>query len=431
MQASQRAECNHALEYSISRANELRKPVVVFFGITDAFPEANLRHYQFMVEGLRETQQSLAKRGIAMVVRHQSPEVGAVQMARGASLLVMDAGYLRIQKEWRRHAAENVRCPAVQVESDVVVPVDEASPKDEFSAATIRTKIHRKLEEYLVPLAERRPKIKSLGMRFASFDITDVAAALRKLKVNRDVKPVDTFRGGTSHAKRLLGEFIEKKLGRYPEDRNDPNRDGVSNMSAYLHFGQISPLRIALAVAKTGSPGMDAYLEELIVRRELSMNFVNCNPRYDSFDGLPEWCRRRLREHARDRREYVYTLEQLEAAQTHDPCWNAAQNEMVCTGKMHGYMRMYWGKKIIEWTRTPEEAYTIALHLNNKYELDGRDPNGYAGVAWCFGKHDRPWPGRPIFGTIRYMSADGLRRKFDVTAYAERISRQANAGGSA
>ncbi len=192
-------------------------------------------------------------------------------------------------------------------------------------------------------------------------------------------------------------------------------------MSPYLHFGQISPLYLALKVLETSSAGKDAYLEELIVRRELSHNFVFFNDKYDTFKSLPPWAMRTLNFHRRDKREYIYSLEQFEKAQTHDPYWNAAQQEMVITGKMHGYMRMYWGKKILEWSKNPRTGFKIALYLNNKYELDGRDPNAFAGVAWCFGKHDRAWSERKVFGKIRYMNAAGLKRKFDIEAYVNKI----------
>ena len=423
MQASQRAECNHALEYAIREANRRELPVVIFFGLTESFPEANLRHYHFMLEGLRETRRVLRGRGIAMVVRRVSPEVGAVEMARDAALLVTDCGYLRLQKAWRRHVAEHAPCPVVQVESEVVVPVEEASPREEYAAATFRPKIRRKLMEYLVPLRESRPAVESARMRFASLDLDDIDALLRDLDLDSSVPPVESFRGGRSQARRSLDEFIERKLDRFPVERNDPNADCLSNMSPYLHFGQISPLEVALAVEAAGGPGAAAYLEELIVRRELSMNFVYYNDRYDSFDGLPRWARQELLNHARDPREARYSLDQLESARTGDDYWNAAQDEMVCTGKMHGYMRMYWGKRTIQWVRDPVEAFRIALYLNNKYELDGRDANGFTGVAWCFGKHDRPWPPRAVLGKVRAMAASGLRRKFDPDAYVERIRR--------
>jgi deoxyribodipyrimidine photo-lyase len=423
MQASQRAEYNHALEYAISKANDLHQPVVVFFGITDHFPEANERHYWFMLEGLREVENSLKKRGVRMVIRHRSPEIGVVQLAKKASLVVVDRGYLGIQRQWRTYAADRIDCRLIQVESDVVVPVEEASPKEEYAAATIRPKISKKLSRFLVPLKEIDPVVDALSLDFESFDLTDLEKAISKLRIDRNVKRVDSLHGGTSEAKKHLRDFISNKLDHYAELRNDPTLDYQSLMSPYLHFGQISPLEIALEISKTRSRSKEAYLEELIVRRELSMNFVHYNETYDSFDSIPQWARKTLRAHQKDRRPYLYTFEELERAQAHDAYWNAAQKEMVLEGKMHGYMRMYWGKKILEWSKTPEQAFQAALHLNNKYELDGRDPNGFAGVAWCFGKHDRPWGGRVVFGNVRYMNEGGLKRKFDADGYVNKIRR--------
>ena len=422
MQASQRAGCNHALEYAVRRADELRKPVLVCFGLTARYPGANARHYRFMLDGLRETAGALAERGIGFVMRAGDPDDVADRAARRACLLVMDAGYLRHQREWRRRAAERVDCAAAQVESDLVVPVEAASPKEEYMAATFRPKFHRALDRFMVPLRERAPKVRWRGETEDGLDAADPEKVLARLKVDCSVPPTEQWRGGTTEATRRLREFLAQGLGRFAEERNDPNADAVSGMSPYLHFGQISPLTMALAVREAGGPGAEAYLEELLVRRELSANFVWYNSAYDRYDGLPEWSRKSLAAHAGDRRAYVYTEEQFDGAETHDPYWNAAQREMVLTGKMHGYMRMYWGKKILEWTRRPEEAFEIALRLNDRYELDGRDPNGYAGVAWCFGKHDRPWTGRTLFGNVRYMNDAGLRRKFDADAYAKRFA---------
>jgi deoxyribodipyrimidine photo-lyase len=421
MQASQRAEYNHALEYAIRRANQLDRPLLVFFGITDEFPDANERHYRFMLEGLKQVKSTLAGMGMKMVIRHESPEIGAIKLSRAASLVVVDRGYLSIQRQWRRQVAERIRCPLIQIESDVVIPVEDASPREEYAAATLRPKITKKLKNYLHPLKAIPVKRDSLGLRVESFDISDIGLALGRLRIDRTVKREAAFRGGTDEAKKHLEVFLKKKIDRFAELRNDPTAEHLSNMSPYLHFGQISPLYIALRVLRTRSPGREAYLEELIVRRELSMNFAFYNRNYNAYRGIPDWARKTLNEHKKDRREYTYTLGQLENGQTHDPYWNAAQNEMRVTGKMHGYMRMYWGKKIIEWSRTPEEAFKAALYLNNKYELDGRDPNGFTGVAWCFGKHDRAWGERRIFGKIRYMNENGLRRKFDADAYAEKV----------
>jgi deoxyribodipyrimidine photo-lyase len=423
MQASQRAEYNHALEYAISKGNELHQPVIVFFGMTDHFPEANERHYAFMLEGLREVKQSLERRDIRMVILHKSPELGAIQLAQGASLAVVDRGYLKIQKKWRSNAATKMNCPLIQVETDVIVPVEETSPKEEYAAATIRSRIHKKLSHFLVPLKQRDPTVEFPSLDFDSFDINEVGKAISKLHIDRSVRKVSSFQGGTKEARNHLEVFLEGKLDQFPELRNDPTLDYLSHMSPYLHFGQISPLFIALKALETKSPGTEAFLEELIVRRELSMNFVFYNEKYDSFEAVPEWAKKTLKGHKKDKRQHTYTLEELESAQTHDPYWNAAQKEMVIKGKMHGYMRMYWGKKIIEWSKAPEEAFQIALRLNNKYELDGRDPNGFTGVAWCFGKHDRPWGERPFFGNVRYMNDKGLKRKFDADGYAKMMDR--------
>jgi len=423
MQAAQRAEANPALEYAVRLANENRRPCLAFFGLTDRFPEANARHFAFMLEGLRETQATLADRGIKLVVMPVSPEKGVVEMGRAASLVVTDRGYLRIQKAWRARAAEELPCPLIQVETEAVVPVETASPKEEYAAATFRPKIRKILASYLTSLPERKPLRDSLGRPEDSLDLENLDGVLAALKIDRKVAPSPYYRGGTSEAKKRFRLFLRERLDHFGDLRNNPSLDYLSHLSPYLHFGQISPVWIALKASESKSPGREAFLEELIVRRELALNFVHYNDRYDSPESLPAWARATLAEHASDARPILYTRADLEAGKTHDPYWNAAQREMVVAGKMHGYMRMYWGKKILEWSATPEEAWATALYLNNAYELDGRDPNGFAGVAWCFGKHDRPWGKRPIFGSVRYMNDKGLRRKFDVDQYVRNVAR--------
>jgi len=419
-QASVRSSCNHALEYAIDQANKLRKPVVACFVLTPSYPEASERHYAFLVEGLADIGARLQARGIPLIVREGDPPKVITDLAADAYMVVMDRGYLRHQKRWRQQVAEAVDTPLVQVESDVVVPVDAVSGKEEYAAATIRPKIHRLLDRFLVPLKERKVKHPMPNPGWESLPWQDPDRILSRLDIDRSVPRVTDFRGGTTEAQRRLREFIAHGLDRFATERNDPDKDALSDMSPYLHFGQISPLEIALAVKATGSTSTDAYLEELIIRRELSMNFVHRNPQYDTFACLPPWAKATLEAHAGDLREYIYSKDELEGAKTHDRYWNAAQIQMVRSGKMHGYMRMYWGKKILEWSETPEEAFRTALYLNNRYELDGRDPNGYTGVAWCFGKHDRPWGERPVFGMVRFMNAAGLKRKFDADAYVER-----------
>lgn len=423
MQASQRAHYNHALEFAIMKANELGIPPVVYMGITDSYPEANERHYSFMMEGLRETSQALRKRGINLIMRRESPDEGTIALSKGASCIVIDSGYTRIQKEWRARVAENITCPCIEVESDVVVPVVTASPKQEFSAATFRPGIREKLSYFMVPLQEREPLHSSLGMEFESLDPGEPSPIISAMSIDRTVKPVREFRGGYSRAEEILNDFLEHRLEDYASLKNDPSLEHVSHMSPYLHFGQISPLFCALRVKEREGRGPDSFFEELVVRRELSINYVFYNRDYDKLRGIPQWARKTLEEHSADHREILYSLDDLEHARTHDPYWNAAQREMMIRGKMHGYMRMYWGKKLLEWSPSPEEGFDRAIFLNNKYELDGRDPNGYTGVAWCFGLHDRPWKERGIFGKIRYMNDRGLERKFDIGKYVARVNK--------
>ena len=417
MQASQRVSYNHALAYAITQANKLNKPLVVYIGLVGACPVVTARHYKFMLEGLQEVAADLHKRGIALVVRLERPVAGVKRLCADAALLVVDRGYLKHQKKWRQQVCAKLKIPCVQVESDVVVPVETASDKQEYAARTIRPKIHRLAKQFIKPLRMLKIKQRSTRLSSDSVSLDDIDALLKKLKVDRAVAPAPGFVGGTSEAQNRLRSFIRNKLADYDEERNDPNIDGTSDLSPYLHFGQISPLEVALAVAKRRGKGVKAFLEELIVRRELAINFVFYNRDYDNIKSLPDWARKALAKHAKDKRPYRYSRSKLEAGKTHDPYWNAAQMQMVHAGKMHGYMRMYWGKKILEWSSSPRLAWQRALYLNDKYELDGSDPNGYAGVAWCFGVHDRPWAERPIFGTVRYMNDTGLRRKFGADAY--------------
>ncbi|MCE5278310.1 MAG: deoxyribodipyrimidine photo-lyase [Planctomycetaceae bacterium] len=423
MQASQRERFNHALEYAAARANELSLPLVAAFALTADFPDANLRHYSFMLQGLADTSAALARRGVQLVVRAGSPAEVIPELAAEAAELVTDVGYLRVQRAWRRKVTSRTSCRCVQVESDVVVPVRVAYPKEAVGARVIRGPIQRLLGEYLAPLRRVAVAKDSLALRLGGLDAARWQDVLAGMKIDRSVARVER-EGGTTAALRQWRSFLRGGLAQYHEARNDPSLDGGSHMSAYLHFGQLSPLELALDVLAADAPAKakDAYLEQLIVRRELSMNFTHYNRRYDAFAALPAWTRATLAAHRHDKRPYLYTAAQLEAADTHDRYWNAAQRQMVRTGYMHNTMRMYWGKKILEWTPQPEKAFRTILHLNNKYFLDGRDPNGFAGVAWCFGKHDRPWAQRPVFGLVRYMNERGLERKYQMEPYADKFS---------
>ncbi|MFP4483322.1 MAG: deoxyribodipyrimidine photo-lyase [Spirochaetaceae bacterium] len=448
MQRSQRGRHNHALEYAIASANERRLPILVFFALTDEYPEAQERHYRFMVEGLSNVRGDLENRGIPFFVLPGHPPEVAAAVAREARLLVCDRAYLRHLRDWRRTVADAVACPVYEVETDVVVPVEQASRKREFAARTIRRKIMSQVNDFLVLPEEAAPRHRlgaEVRKRFAAraLDLSDPAEACRTLRIDRTVPEVSRFfRGGTDEGVRLASDFLANRMHRYAKNRNQPKTDDTSHAGMYLHFGQISPLwlvlearRRAAEYADSGAEGstdaagtavgesIDSFVEELVVRRELAHNYVFFEGGYDGYDALPPWALTTLAEHAADERPHVYRREELEAADTHDDYWNAAMQEMLTTGYMHNYMRMYWGKKILEWSASPREGFDTALYLNNRYFLDGRDPNSYANVAWVFGLHDRPWQERPIFGKVRIMKASGLERKCDMPGYLEKVRR--------
>jgi len=432
MQQSQRARCNPALEFAVAEANALGLPVLVCFGLTDGFPEANARHHHFMLQGLAEVATTLAARGIGFVIRKGSPEQVALEFSADAALVVCDRGYLRIQRQWRRTLAAAIERRLYQVEGDVVVPVEAVSGKHEYAARTLRPKLHRLWEEYLIPL-EAQPVLRPIDPRAApeGLDLSDIDALVAGLKVDQDVRPVARFRGGETAAHARLADFLDDGLERYAEQRNRPEAHAASYMSPYLHFGQISPVEIALAVREAPrgqSEDRAKYLEELIVRRELAMNHALYEPAYDRYDCTPRWARDTLEARTGEPRPHVYSRDQFDAGETHDRYWNAAMREMKATGYMHNQLRMYWGKKILEWSASPREAWDTMLWLNNRYFLDGRDANSYTNVGWIFGLHDRPWGPQPVFGTVRSMGRNTFK-KFDAEAYVAQVERLAAAEG--
>jgi len=428
MEASQRTTDNHALEYAIQQANGIGLPVVVCFGLDANYPDANARSFWFLLEGLREAEAHLRERRIKFVLRYGQPDTVALKLSRRAALLVTDRGYLRHQRQWREYVASEAACRVAQVETDVTVPVEVVSGKQEYAARTIRSKLHKHADAFLIELNHTQPEHSSLETDTLKHEaeLGDLPAIIRKLGVDTSVPPVSAlYRGGQMEAKRVFRRFLDNHLAHYESNRNKPETNDVSCMSPYLHFGQVSPVWLLMEARKHRRGGdvgnVDTFVEELLVRRELSFNFVTYCGDYDAFSCLPGWARETLAEHARDERPYVYPRAELEAGETHDDYWNSAMKEMRETGYMHNYLRMYWGKKILEWSRTPEEGYETALAINNKYFLDGRDPNSYANVAWCFGLHDRAWTENPIFGKVRIMKASGLKRKCDMQGYASKV----------
>jgi len=425
MQRDQRATDNWALLHAQELALARRVPLGVAFCLAPRFLGAGGRQYRFMLAGLREVEGELRRRDISFFLLTGDPgrRVPRFVEEAGVGLLVTDFLPLRIVRRWQADVARRVGVPFLQVDAHNIVPCWEASPKLEFAARTIRPKLLARLSAFLVDFPRLRRHPHPWPGRVT---VPDWDAAARTLRPARGVAATAIVPPGARAAARGLRDFVRRRLPRYAVARNDPNQDASSGLSPYLHFGQLAPQRVALAVRRADAPraARAAFLEELIVRRELSDNFCHFQPHYDEVVGFPAWAQRTLAEHGDDPRPYRYRAAQLERGRTHDPLWNAAQREMVETGRMHGYLRMYWAKKILEWTAHPEEALAIAIHLNDKYQLDGRDPNGYAGIAWSIGGvHDRPWVTRPVFGKIRYMNAAGCRRKFDVAAYIARFGR--------
>jgi deoxyribodipyrimidine photo-lyase len=418
MSRDQRAHDNWALLYAQELALETQAPLCVVFCLVPEFLHAQARHFDFLLRGMQETAATLRAHRIGFFLRCGDParEVPAALSQLGAGALVMDFDPLRIKRQWQEKVVSRVRLPCYEVDAHNVVPCQEVSPKAEYGAYTLRPKLHKRLAEFLTSFPGLIIHPYTGECSCDSVPWEKAGAAVRAAP---DPGPVP----GEAAAAHALRYFIRTQLRYYPLRKNDPALQATSGLSPYLHFGHIASQRVALAVQKALVPraAKEAFLEELIVRKELSDNFCLYTPRYDSLACLPEWAANTLEEHARDPRPYVYSLSQLEEAHTHDPYWNACQQQMMRSGLMHGYMRMYWGKKVLEWSRTAEEAFSALVYLNDKYELDGRDPNGYAGIAWCFGMHDRAWPTRPVFGKVRYMNAAGLERKYDMQAYLERI----------
>eukprot|EP01036_Dinobryon_divergens_P022679 gene22679-30961_t len=445
MSRDQRAEDNHAIHYAQSVALSLQKPLIVVFNLVPKFLQATLRQYGFMITGLKEVEACLRSKGIPFHLMMGDPtqNIPAFVKEQNAVILVSDFSPLRVGKGWVHSVAatldsfsasdsssssssggSSVSIPMVQVDAHNIVPCWVASNKLEYSARTIRSKIQSLLPTYLPhlppPLAHNPRASPSL---LDVFPLVDWDAALASLEIDRSVPEVQWISPGAAAAMATLTTFAEERLANYGEQRNDPNKQVASNLSPYFHFGQLSAQRavVFLKSLKKNASSVDVFVEECVVRRELSENFCHYNPLYDSLDGCNDWAKETLRIHSADPRPIQYTLAQFEEARTHDDLWNAAQIQLTQEGKMHGFLRMYWAKKILEWSSSPQEALATAIFLNDKYELDGRDPNGYVGCMWSIGGiHDQGWGERSIFGKIRYMNYQGCERKFSVKSFVSK-----------
>ena len=420
MSREQRSQDNWALAHAQQWAIDAERQLNVAFCFTDEIKHASSSHYAFMLRGLMEVADKLEERGVAFHLLKGSPgrEVADLGRRLGAGLIVADASPLRQSRAWMTEleALSEVRMDVV--DSHNVVPVTVASEKREYAAYTIRPKLNRLMREFLEPI----PPL--VAHPFPSKGTGKASAAIEKeLQLFGAGKGLSGLISGESAAMHRLANFLESGLARYPVS-NDPNERAQSGLSPYIHFGQISAQRVVTEAMLRGGSGSEEFIEQAFIRRELAENFCHYCEEYDSVASFPPWAMGTLDKHRRDIRDYDYSYEELEASRTHDRLWNAAQRQMARDGFMPGYLRMYWAKKILEWSDSPASAMDKALRLNDSYSLDGRDPNGYAGIAWSIGGvHDRPWGDRPIFGMIRYMSYEGARRKFDVEKYIESVEK--------
>lgn len=413
MSRDQRVLDNWALLYADKLSKDKNCSLKVVFTLVSSFLNAQDKQFTFMLEGLKEVDKNLNKLGIEFILlkgKEPSKEILNYVSKNKVSAVITDFDPLKIKQEWKQEVLKEIKVPFYEVDAHNIIPVWTTSQKQEFAAYTIRPKVNYLLGSYITNFS----KIKRREEKKSNIDWKKII-----LKKN-----TYSFKPGEKEGKKTLNIFIDEKLNEYSRFRNDPSKDFQSNLSPYLHFGQISSQRIALEVMKSNKneDSKKSFLEELIVRKELSDNYCYYNKNYDNFNGFPDWAKKTLTEHKEDKREYIYSLKELEDYKTHDVLWNAAQKEMVKTGKMHGYLRMYWAKKILEWTKDIKQAQEFAIYLNDKHSLDGRDANGYTGIAWSLGGvHDRAWNERKIFGKIRYMSFNSTSKKFNLKEYLKKI----------
>jgi deoxyribodipyrimidine photo-lyase len=435
-QTSRRLESNHGLAYAVDLANENGLPLLVYEGLTCTYPAANDRLHTFILEAVPERAKACRKVGAGhffyLRARSGDPNDLLYKLAARARCVVTDDYPVFVPALYNSRVPAKIGIPYIAVDSNCIVPMN-VHDKRAYAAYTIRPKIRRELPVYLKPVATARlehrwrdsllPEL--LQTRQTRVTLSTVPALVAACEIDHTIRPSITFAGGAESARRHLALFLEQRLRRYAKESSQPSQHATSDLSPYLHFGHISALEISLAAREYADEHrlvIEEFLEELIVRRELACNFARFTENVESLQNVPDWCKRTMAKHSGDKRPALYTPAQFENGETHDALWNATQKELLLRGKIHGYYRMYWGKKIIEWSATYEEALRTMIHLHDGYALDGRDPNTYTNILWCFGLHDRPWIERPVFGQLRYMSLDGMKRKTDVEAYIREIT---------
>lgn len=442
MSREQRVNYNFGLLAAIETSKRLKLPLLAFFNLYSKVNVRNGSQFIWMLEGLKEVELKLAELNIPFYILEGTffDNLKMIERMYSPALIYFDFSPLKSPRKKLDEFVKISEAICYVVDSHNLVPVWIASEKQEIAAQFLRRKIYKVWEDYMSDFNCKESISNFINCYKGDLHRND----FKKFINNYNNEKLNNYeirvKSGRNAGLKHLTEFIEKSLPNYFEKKNDPNFEATSNLSAYLHFGQISSLEVLLEIKKfykeifclykldAGSDKLKlsiaSFIEELIIRKELAENYCYYNQNYDNFEGGSDWAKKSLIKHISDAREYIYTLEQFESGKTHDSAWNAAQIQLITTGKMHGYMRMYWAKKILEWSESVESAIKIATYLNDKYELDGYDPNGYAGIMWSIcGVHDRPWGERKIFGNVRYMNYAGLKKKFDIEKYEQKYSR--------
>lgn len=460
MIANRRLHYNFSLDRALEHCQALGKPLVVFEALRVGYRWASDRLHHFVLQGMADNRAVCEQYGIRYYPYVEpQPDTGKgllAALAEKSCLVVTDDFPCFFLPRMIASAAKKLPVLLEAVDSNGLLPI-HATQHIAQRVFDFRRLLQKELPKHLREFPRAKPFHKLPFTDAAEVPETVVAkwpaaspellsgdeTALRTLPIDHAVPP-GYIQGGHSRARKHMLDFVKNRLPRYAADRNDPDLDGTSGLSPYLHFGHISvhevfvelmrrekwkPEKLSLRASGSRegwwnmSREAEAFLDELITWREIGYNFSTHDEEYDRFESLPDWAQKTLREHTKDQREHVYTLDQFESAKTHDELWNAAQRQLVREGRIHNYLRMLWGKKVLEWTRTPMEAMETLIHLNNKYGLDGRDPNSYSGIFWVLGRYDRPWgPIRPVYGTIRYMSSQNTARKTSVKHYLKKFA---------
>ena len=461
MQINRRFQYNFALEYAVGWANKLDKPLLILEAFSCDYPWATDRTHTFMMQGMKEHLETIDRRSFNYLpfVEKESGQYEQLLMSLSthASLLVTDEYPVFIMKERNATLPDQVHIPYYSVDSNGLIPLG-LTEKDPYSAYLFR----KTMQKYFVEAYTNPPKENPLeelnnrshielpdsifeGLPDGEEALYDITETISGISIDHSVKPIE-WHGGRNAALQKMHYFMENGLMQYGELRNDPDENKTSKMSAWLHFGKISEYEVVREVLShqpqgwdldritynngsrngffNGHSSIDAYLDELITWREVGFHFAHHRDDYDQFESLPDWALETLNEHKSDPREWTYSYDELAESRTHDEIWNAAQTQLRKEGIIHNYLRMLWGKKVLEWTPDPETALQYLIDLNNTYAIDGRDPNSYSGIFWCFGRFDRAWQERPVFGKIRYMTSDSTRKKVQMKQYLSRYGNQ-------